>query len=290
MRLSHAEPFGWEQLLGFFTGRATPGVELVTAGCYRRTLRIGGRHEIVEIRPDGRAGGLRLNTVGPKSGPDAALASRARRVFDLDAPVGEISAALTQDRVLRRLLQQNPGVRLPGAWDGFELTIRAILGQQISVKAATTIAGRIATRYGEPLRVESGRDASLNRLFPTPERLSRARFNDIGIVRTRAATIRSVASAVIHGDLSFDDSQSPAQVRTALTSIKGIGEWTAQYVSMRALKDPDAFPGSDLGLISAIAYPDRVTPQELTARAEQWRPWRAYAAMLLWGSLPGSGG
>ena len=177
---------------------------------------------------------------------------------------------------------------LPGAWDGFELTVRAILGQQISVKAATTLAGRIARRYGERLAIDA--PVSLDRLFPTPERLSRARFDSIGLVRSRARTIRDVAGAVVKGDIQFNGDQAPAEFRRNLTSIRGIGEWTAQYVSMRALKDPDAFPDSDLGLIKAAARPERITPKALRIRAEAWRPYRAYAAMLLWSSLPGSGG
>jgi AraC family transcriptional regulator of adaptative response / DNA-3-methyladenine glycosylase II len=130
----------------------------------------------------------------------------------------------------------------------------------------------------------------LSHLFPTAERLMRARLQNIGLVRSRAETIRRVSAAVVAGDLQFDVAQDPEQFCDALKLIKGVGDWTAQYVAMRALKNPDAFPGSDLGLIKAIAYPNRVTPKELTARAEEWRPWRAYAAMLLWSSLPGSGG
>jgi len=128
------------------------------------------------------------------------------------------------------------------------------------------------------------------RLFPTPERLMRARLQNIGLVRSRAETIRSVAAAVVKGDLQFDIAQDPEQFCESLTAIKGVGDWTAQYVAMRALKNPDAFPGTDLGLVKAIDYPNRVTPKELTGRAEDWRPWRAYAAILLWGSLAGSGG
>jgi AraC family transcriptional regulator of adaptative response / DNA-3-methyladenine glycosylase II len=288
MRLSYTEPFDWHKLLGFFAGRATPGVESVSNNRYRRTLRIDGRHQIVEIAPDPGGGSLLIRTSDSSANPE--LTETARCVFDLNAPIDQITGCLGQDRLLKQVLKQNPGVRLPGSWDGFELTVRAILGQQISVKAATTIAGRIAARYGGQLRIEGDPDSQLNRLFPTPDRLARARFNNIGLVRSRATTIRSVATATIRGDLRFDGSQSPDKVRAALMSIKGIGDWTAQYVSMRALKDPDAFPGSDLGLISALAHPQRVTPKELTARAEHWRPWRAYAAMLLWGSLPGSGG
>ncbi len=287
MRLACAKPFDWQKLLKFFAGRATPGVESVVANTYRRTLLIGGRHCIVEIGPDPANDGLRLSCSAECDDSATVLQEFARTVFDLDAPISEIRSALANDAKLRALLKTHPGVRVPGAWDGFELTVRAILGQQISVKAATTIAGRIANRYGERLDIA---DESLTRLFPTPAKLSRARFNNLGLVQSRIDTIRRVAFATVRGDIRFDGSQDLAELRRVLLAIKGIGDWTAEYVCMRAMKDPDAFPGSDLGLVSAIAPPERVTPKELTRRAEDWRPWRAYAAMLLWGSLESSGG
>ena len=291
VRLPYRPPFSWPALLTFFSTRATPGVEAVVADTYRRTLSNDGQHGVVEIRPDRRDGYLSLTLLGFNTNTLFETVQTTREVFDLDAPIAEIRAELGTDKTLKKILRYNPGVRVPGAWNGFELTVRAILGQQISVKAATTIAGRIAARYGEPLETgDAVADPALNRVFPTPQRLLRARFNDIGIVGSRAGTIRRVAAAVASGEIVFDAAQDPEDFCTALKSIKGIGEWTAQYVAMRALKNPDAFPGSDLGLISAIAHPARVTPKELLTRAEDWRPWRAYAAMLLWSSLPGSGG
>jgi AraC family transcriptional regulator of adaptative response / DNA-3-methyladenine glycosylase II len=187
------------------------------------------------------------------------------------------------------------GIRVPGAWDGFELTIRAILGQQVSVKAATTMAGRIAGRYGEQFSIPDSvnaqwESASLPHLFPTPEKLARARFNDIGLVRSRAETIRRVSSAVCDGSIVFDNAQDPDEFRNSLTAIKGSGDWTAQYVAMRALKYPDAFPSSDLGLLKAVGESGSAGARNLRRRAEAWRPWRSYAAMLLWNSLSNSGG
>jgi len=197
---------------------------------------------------------------------------------------------LSRDALLARLLGRNPGVRVPGAWDGFELAVRAILGQQISVKAATTIAGRIARTYGEP--VTANGFSGLSHLFPVPERLVRARFNNTGVTRSRAATLRRLAQAVVDGSLSFDASQDPAALRASLLGIPGIGEWTADYIAMRALKNPDAFPAADLGLLRAFDQPGRkrLRPTELEEISQRWRPWRAYAALLLWGSSPGSGG
>jgi len=291
VRLPYRSPFDWQNMLAFFAGRATPGVEQVADQTYRRTLSTNGEHGIVEIQPDSRAGYLSLTLHSVNTNALFETVQTAREVFDVDAPIGEIGTMLGNDKALRKLLKKFPGVRVPGAWDGFELTIRAILGQQISVAAATTIAGRIANRYGEPLKLDSDQtESELTRIFPTAERLVRARFNNIGIVGSRAETIREVARAVLAGDLCFDAAQEPEDVCDALRSIRGIGDWTAQYVAMRALKNPDAFPGSDLGLVKAIMYPERVTPKKLRSLAEDWRPWRAYAAMLLWSSLPDSGG
>jgi AraC family transcriptional regulator of adaptative response / DNA-3-methyladenine glycosylase II len=218
------------------------------------------------------------------------VVQRCREVFDLDAPMREIAGVLSRDALLARLLRANPGVRVPGAWDGFELAVRAILGQQISVKAATTIAGRIARTYGEPVTINGF--AGLSHLFPVPARLARARFNNTGVTRSRAATLRRLAQAVVDGSLSFDASQDPAAFRASLLAITGIGEWTADYIAMRALKNPDAFPAADLGLLRAFDRPgrERLRPAELEEISQRWRPWRAYAALLLWGSATGSGG
>jgi len=190
-------------------------------------------------------------------------------------------------------LKKNPGVRVPGSWDGFELTVRAILGQQVSVRAATTLAGRIADRYGERIDIPvAGLLQAPDRLFPEPQKLVRARLENLGIIGSRAQTIRSLSRAVVDGKLSFDAAERPDDLCSSLKEIKGIGDWTAEYVAMRAMKDPDAFPASDLGLLRAFDKPGvkRMKPRELINRAEAWRPWRAYAALLLWGSENGAGG
>lgn len=291
VRLPYRQPFSWDTMLQFFAVRATPGVESVVADVYRRTICIDGEHAIVEVRPDHRTGYLALTLNSINTNALFEVVQQARELFDLDAPISEINAALKKDPLLARLLTANPGVRVPGAWDGFELTIRAILGQQISVKAATTLAGRIAARYGVPLEVaDIGDTSGLDRVFPTAEKLRRARFNNIGLVSARAATIRNVAAATADGVLRFDPAQDPAEFCAQLKSIKGVGDWTAQYVAMRTLKNPDAFPASDLGLLKSVTSGRRATSAELTRRAESWRPWRAYAALLLWSSPKSSGG
>lgn len=291
VRLPYRKPFDWGAQLAFFADRATPGVETVVGEAYKRSVSHNGEHGIIEVRPDKRDGylSLTLESVDTKALFEAV--QRAREVFDLDAPVAEIETSLSGDKTLRKILRKNSGIRVPGAWDGFELAVRAILGQQVSVKAATTLAGRVAARYGQPLKLADGIDCGdLNRIFPTAEKLMRARFNNLGIVGNRIETIKRVASAVVRGQLNFDTAQDPDQFCTELVSIRGIGRWTAEYIAMRALKNPDAFPDSDLGLLKSIDYPNRVSAKELSARAENWRPWRAYAAMLLWSSLAGSGG
>lgn len=291
VRLPYRRPFDWPRVLEFFAARATPGVEAVAGDAYFRTIRSNDDHGVVEVRPDRRDGYLSLTLHSINTNALFESVQKAREVFDLDAPIAEIRETLGRDAVLRDLLRRNAGPRVPGSWDGFEITIRAILGQQISVKAATTLAGRIAAQYGDPLDLPGTNvDAGLSRLFPTPQRLMRARLGNIGLVRSRAETIRRVAAAVHHGELQFDLAQDPSAFVDAMTAIRGVGDWTAQYVAMRALKNPDAFPGSDLGLIKAIEYPGRVTAKELMTRAEEWRPWRAYAALLLWSTLRGSGG
>ncbi len=291
LRLPYRAPFNWPGMLEFFRQRATPGVECVERGAYRRALAIDGRHVILRVAPAAREGFLTLELDGAATESLFEMIQRAREVFDLDAPVADIGDTLGRDAALRRLLRRAPGIRVPGAWSGFEITVRAILGQQVSVKGATTLAGRIADRYGEPLaRPGRAPDEALTRTFPTPERLRRARFTAVGLVRSRAETIRRVAAAVLAGDLHFDAAQDPAEFCRLLCRIRGIGDWTAQYVAMRALKHPDAWLATDLGLLKALRHPQRMVPAELARRAERWRPWRAYAATLLWHSLPGSGG
>ena len=285
------QPYAWPELLEFFAGRATPGVEVVENGRYRRSVEVGGRHGIIEV--SGSDGALRLAVHGAGIESLFSIVQRARGMFDLDAAIDDITGTLQKDQDLRGWLKEHEGLRVPGAWDGFELTVRAILGQQVSVKAATTFAGRIAERYGEniDINVDDAGNAP-NRLFPTPHKLQRARLEPLGIIRSRAQTIRDLARAVVAGKVSFDTAQDMDGLRAALTSIRGIGDWTAEYVAMRAFKDPDAFPASDLGLLRAFDGPngERMRPSQLLARAEAWRPWRAYAALLIWGSGNGAGG
>jgi AraC family transcriptional regulator of adaptative response / DNA-3-methyladenine glycosylase II len=293
VQLPYRTPFSLQKMLQFFGARAIPGVEAVHGKRYLRSVCIDGTNSIVDLCDAGGSVLLTVHGAGTRS--LLPIIQRVRGMFDLDASPHDISRILSRDDHLRPLLRNAPGIRVPGVWDGFELTVRAILGQQISVAAATTLAGRLAKRYGTQFNVAVpglDNDKVPDTIFPRPENLLRARLGDLGIIRSRAATIRRVAKGVALGQISFDHAQSVEEFCKSLLAIKGIGEWTAQYVAMRALKDPDAFPHSDLGLLRAFDAPghDRIKPAELKSRAESWRPWRAYAALLLWSSGENSGG
>jgi len=294
VRLPYRKPFDWQNMLGFFAGRATPGVEQTLNGSYFRTVTLNGHPGVIECRHEGKRNEVSLLLHGIDTSQMFQVVQRVREMLDLDAPVAEIQELLGKDAFMRNIARQFPGLRVPGAWNGFELTVRAILGQQVSVKAATTLAGRIAARYGEKVSLPASLSAkaselNLGHLFPTPQKLARARLNDMGLVTSRAETIRQVARLVATEKIDFDNAQDPGEFCARLQTIRGIGEWTAEYVAMRALKFPDAFPASDLGLIKAMG--DEIeNVNDLRRRAESWRPWRSYAALLLWSSLPGSGG
>jgi len=275
-RLAFRPPFDWDRHVAYLAPRAIPGVEEAGDGIYRRTFRAGDQPGVLEVRraPDGGdALEISVTPIEPVHLP--AVIERARRVFDLGADPEIIREHLRRDRELRPWVDRCPALRVPGAWNGFELAMRAIIGQQISVAAATTITGRVASRWGEPL----GDGGHL--VFPRPETLADADLASIGVPRARGETLRQLARAVASG-LSLEPGADPREVREALLAIPGIGEWTAQYVALRALGEPDAFPASDLGLLRSPAAGGVQGPKELLARAESWRPWRGYAAIVLW--------
>jgi len=208
------------------------------------------------------------------------IIERIRRMFDLNADWMAIAATLKADPLLADLAKAKPGLRLPGAWDGFELAVRAILGQQVTVKAATTFAGRMVKTFGPKFSA-----GSATHLFPTPEILAAADLMQIGLTRARATSIQTLARAVSRGEISFDAVVNSNVLVAQLREISGIGEWTAQYVAMRALGEPDAFPAGDIALLRKLGLRHS---QQLEERAEAWRPWRAYAALYLWSMSGGS--
>ena len=295
MRLGYRKPFDWKGLLGFWSGRTIPGVESVVDGHYRRSVVVDGNAGVIDVAQDKDADELVLTVHGIRTSDLFTVVQRVREMFDLDAPVTDIRKALGRDPILKRMLRASRGQRVPGTWDGFELAVRAVLGQQISVKAATTMSGRVAGRYGQPLDTRTfGEFAAfgITHVFPGPERLMRAQYKQLGLIGARIDTIRAIARAVHRGELAFEAMQDPADFHGHMTAIKGIGDWTAEYVAMRALKNPDAFPASDLGLLRAMEAltGSALKPRELAQMSEAWRPWRAYACLLLWNSVANSGG
>ena len=269
--LPYTPPYDWTAMSQFLAARATPGVERVDAAGYCRTISVNGFTGSIAVAPMPGADALTVDV----SIPDRALIPRivenVARMFDVDHDPAAAIRILAANRLLKRACAAHAGIRLPGAWDPFELAVRAILGQQISVRAATTMAGRIAAKWGEPVTTEHGVD----RLFPWPATLVDATLEQIGLIASRATTIRLLAQQVCAGTLSFE---SPT-VAGDLRNIKGIGDWTAQYIAMRALRDADAFPSGDLVLRRKAG---NCTARALEKRSQKWRPYRAYAVMLLW--------
>jgi AraC family transcriptional regulator of adaptative response / DNA-3-methyladenine glycosylase II len=205
-------------------------------------------------------------------------------MFDLDADPRAIATALSASPRLRPLLRRNPGLRVPSGWDGFEIAVRAVLGQQVSVAAARTLASRIVQRHGTVLALPL--PDGLERLFPTPAQLADADLRELGVTTARAAAIRGIAQALLDGRVDFRVEQPLQEFVERWVALPGIGEWTAHYMAMRALSHPDAFPAADLILRRAAAGGGaELGTKALAAMAEAWRPWRAYSVMHLWRSV-----
>ncbi len=282
LALSYAAPYDWPAMQGFLAARAIPGIEVVEGDRYRRAIEIGGSHGTIEVRPMPRRRALSVAIRFEDLRALPAIIARTKSLFDLSSDAAAISAQLAEDPVLAPLVAARPGLRVPGAWDPFELAVRAVLGQQITVTAARGLAGKLAAACGERLRV--GADGNLVRVFPRPERISAAEIAGLGMPRARAAALRGLAAeASVNGNL-FERCGDLEATVARLRGLPGIGEWTAQYIALRALREPDAFPAADAGLKRALAAPDGTRPSAaaLLARAERWRPWRAYAAQHLW--------
>jgi AraC family transcriptional regulator of adaptative response / DNA-3-methyladenine glycosylase II len=280
LRLDYRPPFSWDHTLGFLRMRAIPGVEHFEGDTYRRSVSLGGHHGTVSVRPHGDR--LEAMISPPLASELVQVVSRLRQLFDLDARPDLINHTLGKDAKLRASVRRTPGLRVPGAFDGFEIAIRAVLGQRISVKAATTLAWRLVERYGAPF--ESG-DPHINRLFPTAEILAAAdpeQIRALGLPLARAQTIIELSKALLGGAVPLERTSDPDRTMERLQKIPGIGPWTAQYITMRALRWPDAFPAGDLVVCQRLGVK---TAKAAEARAESWRPWRSYAVLHLW-SLP----
>lgn len=282
IRLGTRPPFDFGRILDYLSSRALPGVERIETNRYARSFNLGGAMGVLTVTPArGHALEARVTMLDASATalPIRAIAARLRRLFDLDAEPSAIAAAFARDPLIGPRLKRAPGLRVPGAFDGFELAVRAVLGQQISVKGATTIAGRIVAKFGEPVSAER---KGLTHFFPSPARLARADLSGLGLTGGRIATLKSLAGAVASGALDFTPRESLEAKIAELTALPGIGEWTAHYICLRALGEPDAFPSSDLGLRKAAGEGEPVPAAALEALSERWRPWRGYAALALW--------
>jgi AraC family transcriptional regulator of adaptative response / DNA-3-methyladenine glycosylase II len=270
LRLPLRLPFAAEPLLAFLGARAVPGVEELDVSVYRRVVD----QSVVEIEPADAYLVARIDVDDVRR--VASVVARCRRLFDLDADPHAVDETLRADPMLRAAVDAVAGIRVPGAVDGFELAVRAVLGQQVSVAAARTMAGRLVERCGKPL---TGPRGSLTHAFPDAAAVADADLDGLGLTGARTRTLRALAHAVADDGLVIDPVADRDDVRRRLLALPGVGPWTADYVAMRALSDPDAFPATDLVLARALGPAG-------AARAEQWRPWRAYAAMHLWKGLP----
>jgi AraC family transcriptional regulator of adaptative response / DNA-3-methyladenine glycosylase II len=249
-------------MIGFLGPRAIPGVETVTVDEYRRTISLDGKTGFISMRPILAKHHMELRIEFPEPSALFRIVERVRNIFDLRADPSDVDGHLRRDPRLKPMVQAHAGMRVPGCWDGFEIAVRAILGQQVSVKGATTMAGRLVAQFGD------------SQIFPDAEALAGADLTRIGLTKQRAHSIRELASAVSRREVSFDASLGLESFEEAMTKLPGIGPWTAHYIAMR-IGEPDAFPSGDLYL------------RGFAKESESWRPWRAYAAMYIWnGSHP----
>jgi len=281
LQLSYRPPYDWTGVLAFLAARALAGVEHVTDRSYSRTVQLGKTKGWIRVTHAKKQHGLVLEFTQSLTPVLPALLSRTRALFDLDARPDVIAKRLRRDARLAPAIRANPGLRVPGAFNGFELGIRAILGQQVTVKGATTIAGRFVEAFGEPIATPL---PELNRLTPLPPRIARASVDDIarhGIVAARARSLIAMAKVQGSGALSLDGGahQNPDETINRLAQLPGIGPWTAHYIAMRALRWPDAFPKEDIAVRKNLGG---VTAREAEALSQPWRPWRSYAVMHIW--------
>lgn len=274
--LAYVPPYDWSALMRFFSARAIPGVDEVDGPTYRRTFVAGRGQGWLSVTP--AKGALACEIATNANADERALAERLRRLFDLDAEGKRIAAHLKRDATLSASLKKRPGLRVPGVWDPFELGVRAILGQQVSVAAASTLAGRIASKFGKTAALGHQK---LTHLFPKADDLADANLSGLGLTTRRAATVTTFARAVADDPALLANTAPLDAFVERIVDLPGFGPWTAHYMAMR-LGYADAFPASDLGVRKAL---NTTSDKEVLRRAEAWRPYRAYATMHLWASL-----
>jgi AraC family transcriptional regulator of adaptative response / DNA-3-methyladenine glycosylase II len=284
LRLRYRPPYDWPSMLGYLEARAIPGVEVVESGTYLRTIGIDGFTGSVQVTHLPVQQSLSVAIRFPRVQSLPAIISRMRRLFDLGANIETIDAHLSLDERLATLVAQRPGLRAPGAWDGFELAVRAILGQQVSVAAARRLAGQLVARHGEPVSKDMVSNPRLTHVFPDALRLAMAKSIEVGMPVARRSALQELANAAAADPALFRQSGTIEEAVAKLRQIRGVGEWTAQYIALRALRETDAFPAADIGLLRGAEVMDgaKSTVSLLLTRSESWRPWRAYAAQHLW--------
>jgi AraC family transcriptional regulator of adaptative response / DNA-3-methyladenine glycosylase II len=281
--LPYHGPYDWPSMRGWLAARAIPGVEHVEVSTYARTLWVGSAHAIVHARHRPEIGGFELTVTSAREVDLRAVAARMTRVLDLERDLPAVSAHLGRDPWLATLLARHRGVRVPGGWEPFELATRAVLGQQVTIGAARQLATSLVRCRGSHLPAALA-TPDLHAVFPSPERLAEGSLDGLRMPGSRKATLQALARAAEADEELFDPTRPLVESVTRLRGVKGIGEWTAQYIALRALRDTDAFPASDVGLLRGAGREtgERPSPAGLLARAEAWRPHRAYAAQLLW--------
>jgi AraC family transcriptional regulator of adaptative response / DNA-3-methyladenine glycosylase II len=287
LQLAYRPPYNWTGILNFLKARELKGVEWVTDSFYARTVNFDDHKGWIKVSQLKNKNALLLELTHTLMPVLPALLRRLRELFDLNARPDLISEHLGRDSILSPLVKVNPGLRVPGAFNAFELGVRAILGQQITVKAATTIAGRFVAAFGDPIQTPF---PELNRLSPSSARVARATIDDLakqGILSARCKSILAVARAEISNSLSLENGshQSPKITIQRLSELPGIGPWTAHYIAMRALRWPDAFPKEDIAIRNKLGG---VTAKQADALSQPWRPWRSYAVLHLWNQQTGS--
>ncbi|WP_395736029.1 AlkA N-terminal domain-containing protein [Prosthecobacter sp.] len=282
LQLGYRPPYDWEAMLQFLAGRAIREVEFVSGGTYSRTVRLGDHTGWIKVSNAPAKNALQVEFTHSLAPVLPALLGRLRNVFDLSARPDVIAAHLMQDPRLKPAVLQKPGLRVPGAFDGFEMAVRAILGQQITVQAATKIACRYAEAFGEKIETPF---PELSRLSPLAAKVTRSTVEGIaslGIIRTRAACILAMAEAIRSGALHLEPGANPEATIAQLVTFPGIGPWTAHYIAMRALRWPDAFPKEDIAVRNKLGG---VTAKQAEEMSQAWRPWRSYAVLHVWNSL-----
>ncbi len=283
LRLQYRPPFDAAALLTYLEKRTIPGVEEVASGRYRRTVAFAQSRGIVEVEPMDAGNAVRIHVQLSDLSALNLLVQRCRRLFDLDADPVAITSVLRTDPLLAPLVDARPGLRVPGAINGFEFAVRAIIGQQISVTGARTLVGRLVKSFGEPLPSPDGK---LTHTFPSPEVIAEADMSGLGLTQRRITALQALAQSIVRQELVLDASTDREETATRLQALPGVGPWTAAYIAMRALSDPDAFPVSDLGLRRAFEQQGLAADiKSIALRAETWRPWRAYATQHLWTAL-----